>query len=223
MTERIAAQRGLPELRPSGSHACGLGNVFGNAVRVRQRRKAAYVGPLHKAVGDEKGVRCLFAIGRRQGVQLTAQLVEPPGPGPAGELMPDPHGVDPTGKKQPGLEYQLVSELARLLDTDQALIHPFVIGELACGNLARRQEILTMLQDLPAIPAAEDSEVLYFIGRNGLMTRGITLTYICWRPRPSLPQRDCGPETSVWKRQPTGLAWLGSPMNYDHLDEIGHP
>ena len=64
-------------------------------------------------------------------------------------------------------------ELAHLLDSDQALIHPFVIGELACGNLARRQEILAMLQDLPAIPAAEDSEVLYFIGRNELMGRGI--------------------------------------------------
>ncbi len=64
-------------------------------------------------------------------------------------------------------------ELAHLLDTDQALVHPFVIGELACGNLARRQEILAMLQDLPAIPAAEDSEVLYFIERNGLMERGI--------------------------------------------------
>ncbi|MDE0354909.1 MAG: type II toxin-antitoxin system VapC family toxin [Deltaproteobacteria bacterium] len=64
-------------------------------------------------------------------------------------------------------------ELAHLLDTDQALIHPFVIGELACGNLARRQEILAMLQDLPALPAAEDSEVLYFIGRNQLMGRGI--------------------------------------------------
>ncbi len=63
--------------------------------------------------------------------------------------------------------------LAHMLDADQALVHPFVIGELACGNLARRQEILAMLQDLPAIPAAEDSEVLYFIGRNGLMGRGI--------------------------------------------------
>ena len=64
-------------------------------------------------------------------------------------------------------------ELAHLLDADQALVHPFVIGELACGNLARRQEVLAMLQDLPALPAAEDSEVLYFIGRNRLMGLGI--------------------------------------------------
>lgn len=64
-------------------------------------------------------------------------------------------------------------ELAHLLDADQALIHPFVVGELACGNLARRQEVLAMLQDLPALPAAENSEVLYFIGRNQLMGLGI--------------------------------------------------
>lgn len=64
-------------------------------------------------------------------------------------------------------------ELTHLLETDQALVHPFIIGELACGNLARRQEILAMLQDLPTLAAAEDSEVLYFIGRNQLMGRGI--------------------------------------------------
>ncbi len=64
-------------------------------------------------------------------------------------------------------------ELVHVLDSDQALVHPFVIGELACGNLARRQEVLAMLRDLPHIPAAEDSEVLYFIGRNELMGRGI--------------------------------------------------
>lgn len=64
-------------------------------------------------------------------------------------------------------------ELTHLLETDQALVHPFVIGELACGNLARRQEILSMLQDLPTLPTAEDSEVLYFIGRNRLMGRSI--------------------------------------------------
>lgn len=64
-------------------------------------------------------------------------------------------------------------ELAHQLDAAQTLVHPFVIGELACGNLARRQEILAMLQDLPTLPAAEDSEVLYFIGRNRLMGLGI--------------------------------------------------
>ena len=64
-------------------------------------------------------------------------------------------------------------ELAHLLDTDQALVHPFVIGELACGNLAQRQEVLTMLRDLPALPAAEDPEVLYFIEQNELMGLGI--------------------------------------------------
>jgi predicted nucleic acid-binding protein len=39
--------------------------------------------------------------------------------------------------------------LKRLLFDQQVLCHPFVIGELACGTLQKRQEILTMLEALP--------------------------------------------------------------------------
>ena len=63
--------------------------------------------------------------------------------------------------------------LAHLLADNQVFTHPFVIGELACGNLADRDEILSRLQDLPAIPMATESEVLYFIERNRLMGCGI--------------------------------------------------
>ncbi len=64
-------------------------------------------------------------------------------------------------------------ELAALLDADRALVHPFVIGELACGNLARRGEILAMVRNLPALSRADDPEVLHFIEQNRLMGRGI--------------------------------------------------
>ncbi len=63
--------------------------------------------------------------------------------------------------------------LVELLNTGRVLAHPFVIGELACGNLKNRQEIVPLLQDLPAIPVATDDEVLYFIDRHRLMGKGI--------------------------------------------------
>ena len=65
------------------------------------------------------------------------------------------------------------SALVGLLDTGQVLAHPFVIGELACGNLHRRTEILRLLGELPQAPVASNSEVLAFIERRKLMGRGI--------------------------------------------------
>ena len=51
--------------------------------------------------------------------------------------------------------------------------HPFVIGELACGNLGNRSEVLALLKSLPKAPVATDAEVLFFIERHELMGRGI--------------------------------------------------
>lgn len=63
--------------------------------------------------------------------------------------------------------------LVELLNAGQVLTHPFVIGELACGNLRNRTAVLSLLQDLPASPVATEEEVLFFIERRGLMGRGI--------------------------------------------------
>lgn len=64
-------------------------------------------------------------------------------------------------------------DLVGLLETSSVLMHPFVVGELACGNLRRRTEILALLNDLPSINVARDPEVLVCIERNELMGRGI--------------------------------------------------
>tara|TARA_B100000614_G_scaffold171367_1_gene152541 strand:- start:2182 stop:2571 length:390 start_codon:yes stop_codon:yes gene_type:complete len=64
-------------------------------------------------------------------------------------------------------------ELARLLERNQARMHPFVVGELACGNLSRRREVLDLLRGLPPVPVADQDEVLFLIERHGLMGRGI--------------------------------------------------
>ncbi|MDE0405770.1 MAG: type II toxin-antitoxin system VapC family toxin [Nitrospira sp.] len=66
--------------------------------------------------------------------------------------------------------------LAHLLNNNQVLIHPFVIGEIACGTLADRDEVLARLKDLPALPKADESEALYCIERHQLM--GLGLGYI---------------------------------------------
>jgi predicted nucleic acid-binding protein len=65
------------------------------------------------------------------------------------------------------------AELGRLLDRGLALGHAFVRGELACGNLRRRKEILTLLAGLPQAVLAEDDEVLALIEGHRLMGRGI--------------------------------------------------
>lgn len=73
------------------------------------------------------------------------------------------------------VDHLRVSEpvLVELLSTGQVLTHPFVVGELACGNLKNRNAVLSLLQDLPAAPVATDEEVLFFIEQHGLMGRGI--------------------------------------------------
>ena len=63
--------------------------------------------------------------------------------------------------------------LVELLNAGRTLAHPFVIGELACGNLKNREAVLSLLQNLPAVPVATDDEVLFFIEKHGLMGRGI--------------------------------------------------
>jgi len=53
------------------------------------------------------------------------------------------------------------------------VVHPFVIGELACGALRRRAEILDLLLLLPASTIASDAETLRFIELHRLMGKGI--------------------------------------------------
>lgn len=67
-------------------------------------------------------------------------------------------------------------ELASLEDGRQIVIHPMVIGELACGNLPNRYDVLEHLEGLPQVAVATDDEVLFFIEHHQLM--GIGISYI---------------------------------------------
>ena len=64
--------------------------------------------------------------------------------------------------------------LATLLQGGEVLIHPWVIGELACGNLRNRSQVLELLQGLPAATVARDAEVLLLIERERLIGRSIS-------------------------------------------------
>ncbi|MEO8381611.1 MAG: PIN domain-containing protein [Acidobacteriota bacterium] len=66
-----------------------------------------------------------------------------------------------------------VPAMASLLEDETVLMHPFVIGELACGDIRSRREVLHLLTTLPAAPVASDSEVLTMIERHKLMGRGL--------------------------------------------------
>lgn len=86
--------------------------------------------------------------------------------------------------------------LTGLLEHVQVIVHPFVVGEVACGHLTRRAEILAALESLPKAPVVEHSVVLTFIERHGLMGRGLGwvdmhLLASAWASTSTRPARAC--------------------------------
>jgi predicted nucleic acid-binding protein len=66
-----------------------------------------------------------------------------------------------------------ISALVARLEANDVLVHPFVIGELALGNLPQRFQFLRDLEDLPRSVTATDTEVLRLIDSQKLYGRGI--------------------------------------------------
>ena len=64
-------------------------------------------------------------------------------------------------------------KFSELLENEQVVCHPFVIGELACGNLKKREEILELLEALPKSMLAKQDEVLELIKSGKLYGKGI--------------------------------------------------
>lgn len=64
-------------------------------------------------------------------------------------------------------------QLEKMLVEAEVMCHPFIVGELACGNLKNRTEIISLLQSLPMAPTIESDEFLFFIERNHLMGKGV--------------------------------------------------
>jgi predicted nucleic acid-binding protein len=64
-------------------------------------------------------------------------------------------------------------KLVTHLELNRVVSHPFIVGELACGNIKNRTEVLGLLSDLAIIDIADHQEVLDFIEFHQLMGRGI--------------------------------------------------
>jgi hypothetical protein len=63
--------------------------------------------------------------------------------------------------------------LERLLNESRVICHPFIVGELACGNIRNRAKILGYLQALPQAIEAEHGELIEFIDKYRLMGKGL--------------------------------------------------
>ncbi len=88
------------------------------------------------------------------------------------------------------------AHLADRLAHGRVGIHPFVLGEIACGTLADRTMVLELLGELPTPHVAESAEVLGFIERYGLAGKRIgyvdvhLLAAVALTPGASLWTRD---------------------------------
>jgi len=64
-------------------------------------------------------------------------------------------------------------QLEKLLMDAEVTCHPFIVGELACGNLKNRNEIISLLQSLPMASTIQFDEFLFFVDQNHLMGKEI--------------------------------------------------
>lgn len=87
------------------------------------------------------------------------------------------------------------ARLAGLLESGLVLIHPFVIGELAMGQLRQRGMVMAALNGLPRTVMATDEEVLAMTERDGLHGRGIG-----WVDAHLLAATRLTPEATLWTR-----------------------
>ncbi|NLG19398.1 MAG: type II toxin-antitoxin system VapC family toxin [Fibrobacter sp.] len=63
--------------------------------------------------------------------------------------------------------------LIELLNNAQVAVHPFVLGELACGNIRNRTQILSLLMNLPSVPVVSGDEFFFFIEKKSLSGKGL--------------------------------------------------
>jgi predicted nucleic acid-binding protein len=65
------------------------------------------------------------------------------------------------------------AQLADLLKSNAVIMHPFVVGEIACGSLLDRALTLDLLLNLPAALVAEPDEALVYLDQHSLYGKGI--------------------------------------------------
>ncbi|MDN5923395.1 MAG: type II toxin-antitoxin system VapC family toxin [Xanthomonadales bacterium] len=65
------------------------------------------------------------------------------------------------------------AELSALLAARVVLVHPFVMGEIACASLPNRRQVLNELRALPRAPLVPHDDVMDFLDRIAFGGRGI--------------------------------------------------
>ena len=68
------------------------------------------------------------------------------------------------------------AQLKAWLNDNEVIVHPFVIGELACGSIRNRSEVLSLLSELPEATVANHDEVMTFVENNRLYGTGMGWT-----------------------------------------------
>jgi predicted nucleic acid-binding protein len=66
--------------------------------------------------------------------------------------------------------------LNALLHDGAVVMHPSVVGEIACGNLTGRNKVLSDLQKLPPAAVADKDDILFVIESRRLWGKGIGWT-----------------------------------------------
>ena len=69
--------------------------------------------------------------------------------------------------------HRMSPTLASVLEQGEVAVHPFVVGEIACGLMKNRDEVLGLFAKVPQTVVASHEEVLALIDRRRLMGRGI--------------------------------------------------
>jgi predicted nucleic acid-binding protein len=69
--------------------------------------------------------------------------------------------------------HRTIPRLVEALESENVRVHPFVLGELACGSIRNRDEVLHLLAALPVCVVATDAEAIELIERQRLMGKGI--------------------------------------------------
>lgn len=98
----------------------------------------------------------------------------------------------------PRLEALLVHELVSL--------HPFVLGELACGNLHKRTETIALLEELPAAAVAPEPQVRHLLESRRFWGTGLGWIDLHLLASAEYRSRSCGPPTAPWLPRPDNSA-----------------
>lgn len=64
-------------------------------------------------------------------------------------------------------------EFIDILNAGKVILHPFIIGELACGGLQKKQDIFKLIESMPQTVCLEHEEIMSLIEAHEFSNQGI--------------------------------------------------